>query len=267
MSDVLTIEELLKYKDSNREILEELKLLSIYKLPKQNSTKFKNKPVNFSDNWLINQKFNQNDDDKLYAQFRSILNKLSDSNFNELAKELVKLEIKTQDHLKKLVDLIFKKAIVEKQFNYIYGQLAKELVSYYITCDNTRIYFRELLINRCQQMFTNMLSGTNIGSKEEALGCIRLIGELYKNGLLLDKIMHVCIINLINKCESKLEINGSNYITECISVLILSIYDSFKTRCPGELNNIYKSLENLMESDKISKKEKFVIMDLLEKRY
>ena len=91
---IISVNDLLQYKNQNKEMLPEIVIFY-----NNNKTKF-NKMNNWkrpdqrqTDNWLILNKFKQSDSDKLYSQFRSILNKLSDSNFDAMAKEITDLEI------------------------------------------------------------------------------------------------------------------------------------------------------------------------------
>src|SRR5438128_1802881 len=111
---ILTEDELLKYKKVNKDMLPEVS--EYYNVNKQkfakNAVQWKKYDQKPNDNWLINKKLTQNDDEKLYSQFRSILNKLSDSNFNSLANEIILLEITKQEQLAKLAEFIFNKAIL-----------------------------------------------------------------------------------------------------------------------------------------------------------
>lgn len=136
----LSFDDFLKYKLLNGDMLPDL--VDFYNNNKQKFNrnnnanqnpsgwrKFEQKP---NDNWLITNKFKQNDEEKLYSTIRGILNKLSDSNFNTLANELTSVQIEKSEHLSKLTEFIFNKAIIEPKFANMYAKLSKELTGYSI---------------------------------------------------------------------------------------------------------------------------------------
>ena len=199
--NTITVNDLLKYKDVNKELLPELILFYNNNKAKFNKVNNWRRPeIRQADNWLILNKFKQTESDKLYSQYRSILNKLSDSNFNTLAKEITDLEINKKEHLEKLTELIFNKAIIECKFCITYAKLTKELVGYCVIDKDTKeeVFFRELLINRCQMMFNECISfdpsldNKFTITKDTSIGCMTFIGELYNCNLLTNKIINIC---------------------------------------------------------------------------
>ena len=138
-SNKLSYDDFLKYRSLNYDMLPDL--IGFNNKPKFNGEnngqhngngtwrKFEQKPT---DNWLLANKLTQTDDEKMLYQFRSTLNKLSDSNFNVLAKDITTIEIKKSEQLSKLAELIFNKAIMEPQFCNMYAKLSKELAGYYV---------------------------------------------------------------------------------------------------------------------------------------
>lgn len=265
---VLTFDLLLKYKNINTEPLPELQ--EFFQQSRRGRGWRKDRSE--SDHWLVNKKFTQTDNEKLYSQFRSILNKLSDSNFNDMARELVEQNIVLHEHLVKLVDFIFQKAIIERKFSEVYAKLARELASYYIIDENQhKIYFRELLFSKCQTMFNDALlasgdTGRCLKTKEQIIGCMIFIGELYLNELLIKKIINGCILNLIMKIPAKQTINGTPYIIDSIVALIKTIGTQFNTQCPDDMDAIFSKLDAVMKSPDIQRKEKFSLMDLMDER-
>lgn len=272
-SDHLSLDELMKYKDVNKDILPELREFA-------NNLNFKGRgrgnpwrrsEPRLKNNWLLNKKFTQDEDEKLYNQYTSILNKISGSNFNELAKEFTNLQIKREDQLAKLVDTIFSKAIIESKFSEIYAKLSKELSSYYIDENEKRISFRELLISKCQEMFNHAItlpidksddkSNDNpvFKFKEQVIGFIIFIGELYNHDLLTNTIIHSCFLLLLTKAT-----NNRNYIVDCICTLMKTVKDKFKDNCPNEMNQLTSKFEALKNGGSLSIKDKFAMMEILE---
>lgn len=266
------INEFMRYKPLNRELLPEL--MEFYNVNKgrfnrtgtgNNWRKFDQK---VNENWLIANKFKQNDDDKLYSQFRSILNKLSDSNFDNLAEDLTTLEINKPEHLAKLAEFIFNKAIIETKFASTYAKLSKELSGYSIKENDKQVFFRELLISRCQTMFTECSSfepnvpNKMLITKEIAIGCMVFIGELYNMDLLTNKIINSCFLLLIMKV-------GQNkpFIIDTICALMKASGEIFSQKAQRDIKIIFEKLENFVNGkDKIqlSNKDKFALMDLFD---
>jgi len=263
--DILTVNEFMKYKELNKEVLPEIQ--EFYNTNKNKFNRASNwrKPEQKqSENWLILNKFKQSDTEKLHSQFRSILNKLTDSNFNILAKEITELEINSKDDLGILVEFIFNKAIIEPKFSVSYARLSKELAGYCLTdnVNNNNIYFRELLIFRCQQMFNECLIKDNNITKEKSSGCMTFIGELYNCELLTHKIINSCFLLLLLKLKQ-----DKTYIIESLVALMRVVGKRFHSECRDEANQIFNKINKLIETpDSLTNKEKFALMDLIDLR-
>lgn len=130
---------------------------------------------------------------------------------------------------------IFDRALSEPQFSKMYAQLCHSIreVCPKFERDGKQVNFKQLLLNRCQKEFEkevqNLLPKSmptrcpqltlfQVSANEQALheskerarmfGNVIFIGELFKLGLLTDKIMHTCIINALlpeQPTEEKLE--------------------------------------------------------------
>ena len=265
----VTLDQLLSYKTMNAELLPEL--LEFYNnnknkfVKKQQQTPWRKIEVVHEDNWLVAKKFNQSDDDKLYSQYRSILNKLSESNFNDLAKELTSLEINRQEHLIKLAELIFNKAIIEPKFSIMYAKLSKELASYCIKENDKVSYFRELLINRCQLMFNDCISyepdvpNKTVITKEMAIGCMTFIGELYNHELLTNTIINSCFLHLLVRAEQK-----KVYITDCIFSLMKITGNNFNIKCKNEIKIVFEKIDKLIKSTKLPMRDICILSNLMD---
>ena len=272
----LPFEEFLKYKTLNSDMLPDL--VDFYnnnkiKFNRGNATpngnppgwrKFEQKP---NDNWLVINKFKQNDEEKLYSQFRSLLNKLSDSNFDTLAKELTTIEIEKSEHLSKLTEFIFNKAIIEPKFGNMYAKLSKELSGYYVKEEDKVYHFRELLINRCQLMFNECVSIDPTGisktliTKETAIGCMTFIGELYLCDLLTNKIINSCFLLLLMKVGQ-----NKSHIIECICTLMKVCGKTFTFKCQNDSKVIFEKIEKLIASNTLQNKDKYALMDIIDLR-
>lgn len=269
----LTLEEFTKYKDVNESMLPSLrdvannmnfKVRAKRSINGQNDAWRKEAPSN---SWILQNKLKQTEDGKLESEFRGILNKLSNGNFHELAKELISLNIKTKEQLVLLVNSIFAKAITEPTFCDMYAKLSKELVSYYIEEQENchKVYFRELLINKCQMMFTESISISKdmnnnvLKTKEQVIGCITFIGELYNNELLTDKVIFSCFKILFVKVGTNKE-----YVIDNLCTLIKIVGKNFNAKSKEESKMCYDKFTALKDSKDISMKDKFTIMDVLD---
>lgn len=266
-SPLLTLDVLMAHKSLNRDMLPEI--ATYYTNNKHNivkkNTHWRKIETKQEENWLVAKKFNQTDDEKLYAQFRSILNKLSGSNFNELAQELTAVEIARQDHLAKLAEFIFDKAIIEPKFSDMYAKLAREIAGYCVKENDKVIYFRELLINKCQSMFNECISfdpsvqGKRLITREIAVGCMTFIGELYNHELLTVKIINSCFLLLLMRAEQ-----NKSFVIDSINTLMKVVGDVFNNKSKQEAIIIFDKVNGLIKSNKLPNKEKFALMDMID---
>jgi len=266
MSESLTLEKLISYKDANKDILEELRKfannMNFKVKPKRN---IGNKKESFENktSWILDKKIHEDKNEKIYMEIRLILNRLADDNIKELAEELINININKKIHMEKLAEFIFLKATNEQKFCDLYSKLSKELVSYYII-DNSiegkkEIFFRELLITRCQIAFNKCFSNSDqLMTKEKILGCIIFIGTLYNNFLLTNGIINSCFSILFIK------ISSSEYVIDSICTLMKIVGKKFCQKAPQESQICFEKMEKLKDSSDISKKDKFMIMDLLD---
>lgn len=219
--------------------------------------------------WLVTKKITQNADEHLISNYRGILNRISDSNFDEMMEELFNLDIETEENLKVLVNLIFEKAIIEENYASMYAKMALKLYPKYVEADDTKIYFRDIFLLKCEHVFLESIDINNedelkdceLKSKFEITGLMIFIGQLYNHGLLTNKIIYNCLINLMLKItEDKL------FAIDNICKLIIIIGEKFSKSCPSDFAKILKRLE-IIKDTLDSKKSKFAIMDILEKKY
>lgn len=180
------------------------------------------------------------DSEQLKRKFRSILNKLTPNNFENLSKAVTDLNIDTEQKLGDVIDIVFEKALAEPKYCVLYGQMCSHLKK----TSAGQANFGNTLLKRCQLQFqTDVYADLNIEEREKAiedekdpdvkkhkqeelyeemrlcrqrsLGLIIFIGELYKIQMLNDKIMFECIIRLLS--------DTSNESLECLCDLLTTI--------------------------------------------
>jgi len=229
---------------------------------KRNTTKSKT-------SWLVTKKFSQDDDEKLASQCRGILNKISDSNFDEMLDELLNLDILALDQLKIFIDILFKKAIIEINYSHLYAKLCYNFFHRYVQDeDGNKIYFRTLFLTKCQNMFENILKidtkvhleQSYFKSKHEIVGMIVFLGHLYNHKLLIDSIIYNCIMALITK------INERHWCAiECVCKLFDNVIDKFSLTSPNNYSDLCDILKKMSNDSNIVIKDRFMIMDSLDK--
>lgn len=256
----MNIEKFYQYKHLNKEMPDYLA-----KFVKKSHYKKNNfqKP-----NWVMNQKNNQNDYDKLSSQFRGILNKISDSNLQELSAEIIGLNIAKKEHLVNLVEIIFSKAITEHKFCTVYAKLSKHLSSYYIE-DDGKVHFRKILINKCQAVFDEAISldkelgmgytNAYFKTKDQVIGCITYIAELYNQDLLTHKIISSCFDLITVKVNLK-----KAYIIEILCTFTSVVATKFAVECPEQFSNKVAILQSIKDGPNMDIKQKFALMDVLD---
>lgn len=263
----IDIDEFNKYKkyftnlpDSFNKFLGEVKVLQ---------SKNKKTWKRHTSNWIVKKKLNQDDNDKLNSNFKSILNKISDNNFDEISQELLSLDITTSYNLEQLVELIFLKAIREDKYSDVYVKLCTMMYNkYVIDEDEKKTYFRVLLLTKCQETFVSSIKSEselelkNFGLKNKLdfLGLLKLIGGLYNLHLITNSIIYDCLVTLTVKVN---EIKW--YSIDGLCTLLRCVKDEFSRSCPGNYDKITKFLKDLIkDKKKIKAKDRFAIMDVLE---
>lgn len=273
-SDCLSYDEFMSYKDDALDIPEELdafvnKVKLIQLKNKKNFGLWK-KTEKHKTSWLVTKKLNQNTDEQLTSNYKGILNRISDSNFDEMMEELLNLEIECTDHLQVLVDLIFQKAVIEDNYSSMYAKISLELYPKYVVDEhNTKIYFRVIFLEKCQELFKQSidnnseeeLKNNKLQSKFEINCLMSFIGQLYNHGLITNTIIYSCIIELIFKVSEK-----KLYAIENICKLVDTVGNKFSISCPKDFDRIINELTRLLGTIE-SKKDKFSLMDIIEKKY
>lgn len=271
----LSIDQFMLFRNSNTKLLDEL--LEFYEAckplqppPKQQPLP-QNRNADTDDewkrrearNWLTDNKRNRDEDAKLYAQIRSVLNKLSDDNFEVLVSEIKKLDIKDEVHLANLSEVIFIKALDEPKFCVRYAKLAYEFACYK-PFNTDRLSFRKSTITRCQIMFTDLVNA----NKDKAKGCMNFIAELYNCNLLPNSIICHCFSGLIIMHEKKMEDSEVSF-TDCIYMFMKVLGERFWRSSNEDAKGVFGKVEGLIATGKLSNREKFALMDTmdLKKKY
>ena len=175
--------------------------------------------------------------DVVQRKVKANLNKMTPNNFEKIADQILAIAGQSKDEtdgrtLRQVIQLTFEKATDEAHWAQMYAQFCKrmlESMSPEIKDENILgrdgqvavggALFRKYLLNRCQTEFERgwkmdlpkkpegeseeaaMLSDEYYiaaAAKRRGLGLVRFIGELYKLGMLTERIMHQCVHKLLD---------------------------------------------------------------------
>lgn len=228
------------------------------------------------------------DTKRLLKVFRGHLNKLTPQKYDSLIEKIADLDLAGSERLNSVIDLVFDKAVDEPGFCELYAKMCKV-----IAVKDQDFCFH--LVKKCQEEFetSDLYDGLNVDDRKaeieteadsakrkimyeelyedmrqrrkKYLGTIKLIGEMYKFGLLLPKIIGLCMQHLIG--------GASNENIECLCSLIATVGSKMANE-PDE--NIKLSLKHTLtvlsdlanpkksDLDILESRIKFKIMDTID---
>ncbi|KAE9530648.1 hypothetical protein AGLY_011110 [Aphis glycines] len=211
----------------------------------------------------------------LYKSVLSILNKLTWTTFDQLVDEFQKLPIENVECLESIANIVALKAFDEPSFGSLYASLCRVL-DITISCQNengltNQMTFKKCIITVCQNYFEkHCLENTETivtsieheqhqrRLKIQTIGCIRFIGEIYKQLLLSPYVIHYCIKMLII-CETKER--SLEYLCNLLKVAGKELNEKIS------LEDIFEHLIYLVSDEmrsKISPRIRFMVKDVIE---
>lgn len=241
----------------------------------------------------------QDEDENLYKEVRSVLNKLTPQNFESLVQKFKRFPINNKTRLDKVIDLVFQKAIAEPGFSEFYAKMCFEMMkmevideSKPLTSDEKcqSVNFKGLLLDKCQSVFEKNTSDESDARKKlmeinavedlekrkdlllqyeeeerllrkRSVSNCRFIGELFKLNMLTSKIIHHCIKILLGKVEEE--------PLECACKLLSTIGQDLDKDNNTLMSNYFKTMTDLVSkknSYNISSRVKFMLQDVIELR-
>lgn len=175
--------------------------------------------------------------DVVQRKVKAALNKMTPEKFDRISAQILEIVSQSKDEsdgrtLRQVIQLTFEKATDEAHWAPMYAKFCKamlESMSLDIKDENIRDkagnivaggnLFRKYLLNRCQEEFERgwkvnlpekpdgvteevaMMSDeyyVAAAAKRRGLGLVKFIGELYKLGMLTERIMHECLKRLLD---------------------------------------------------------------------
>lgn len=222
---------------------------------------------------------------------RGILNKLTPEKFAKLSNDLLNVELNTDVILKGVIFLIFEKALDEPKYSSMYAQLCKRLAEEapnfeapHPTVDGQKLQstFELLLLKKCKIEFENRSKATeafdnqdDLGTEEEErrqvakrkmLGNIKFIGELGKLEIVSDKILHLCIKQLVERKRGGSRGDMAEDI-ECLCQIMRTCGRILDTHVgQGLMEQYFKRMSQLAERSDLPLRIRFMLRDVIELR-
>ncbi|CAM6045739.1 unnamed protein product [Sphagnum compactum] len=221
-------------------------------------------------------------------QIKSILNKLTPQNFDRLFLKVNEVNIDSAVTLTGVISQIFDKALTEPTFCEMYAKFCAQLATNLpeFTENDEKITFKRVLLNKCQEEFERgereqeeaekveeegevkltpqEREERRLKARRRMLGNIRFIGELYKMGMLTERIMHECIKKLLGHPPRQ---NPDEEDVEALCKLMSTIgriIDHPKAK--EHIDAYFRRIESLSNNQKLSSRLRFMLKDVIDLR-
>jgi len=208
------------------------------------------------------------------------LNKLAEQNFDSLFERILTSTKHSPTIMAGVVDLIFAKALQEPKFANLYARLCRLLDQQCpkFPLNGDVVTFKKALLDKCQQEFEDREKRSAQGKEEPSddepddqyekekrrtLGNVTFIGELYKETVLPDIVMHICVKSLLTGADA------ANLEALCVLLTTIgSVFDS-SSRKKGEaktLQGYYGQLDQLSSDASLPSRVRCKLHDLKDLR-
>ena len=237
-------------------------------------------------------------EDPIKFDLTELLNILAVDNYKPV-KQIIFEKIKDSiENQSKFLDVLFKKAVHEKAFVFLYAKLCKELDKMLPQKDqqknNKKPYslMHSKLIDKCREVFkidnnskfdrcfkVNDPTEREIKLKKFVLGNVNFICELIKAQILSKKIVFPCIDNLLSRYEKEGQCDEILRLINLEAIVIIidnfgtmikkkedTIKEEDKTEYNIRIDEYLRKLNDIQENSKLPGYVKYKIINLIEKK-
>jgi translation initiation factor 4G len=239
--------------------------------------------------------------DMVQRKVKAALNKMTPEKFDKISDQVLEIAAQSKDEtdgrtLRQVIQLTFEKACDESHWSSMYAKFCSRMLatmSTEIKDENVRdkhgnpvvggALFRKYLLNRCQEEFErgweiNLPEAPEEGkeitmltdeyyiaaaAKRKGLGLIQFIGELYKLGMLTLRIMHECVLKLLD-----FEGLPDESAIESLVKLLRTVGSTMESAEAGPkmINMYFERIEKVMNMDGLPSRLRFMLLDTIDMR-
>jgi hypothetical protein len=240
-------------------------------------------PASSADSWIAQQRkrdaLDAENDENVTRAARSILNKLTVEKFDSLFEQLTTCGITRPHHISILMREVFEKATTQHHFIPMYAELCVKLEKdpriapvVFEEADELQ-NFRRLLLNQCQNVFEQVLESRSVEDnadeevtfrrKQQAIGNMKLIGQLLAHGMLSSDLFTECCEELLRKhteCPEALE--------SLVALMMVAgpKFDQRGWQYYQRLEKILADMGALTKDKSVPPRLRFLIRDVLDAR-